>query len=233
MIDDTPVFCFILARGGSKGLPRKNILEIDGIPLVGRSINSALDVNYIDEVYVSTDDFEIKKKSLSCGAKVIDRPKDLATDTSHYLDALKHMTNQICYENQESIIVILEATFPIRSSQNIQKCIELKKFNIDVVTSISKVKLHPSYMVKSTNENILSFYLDSPPNPNRQQREQLYALNGSITVTNAKFLLNQKDSMYGGQMKGFLIDEESSMDIDSNFDYQISKLYVENLTEKN
>lgn len=232
MIHDNPVICFILARGGSKGLPQKNILPLNGIPLVVRSIKSALDVSYIDDVYVSTDDLEIKTISLKNGAKVIDRPKSLATDTSHYLDSLKHMTKEICVYKPETIIVILEATFPIRSSLNIKKCIELKQSDIDVVTTISKLKLYPSHMVKKTDDDSLSFYLGFPPIPNRQQQEPLYFLNGSITVTTTAFLLNQKDSMYGGKMKGFLIDDESSMDIDSEFDYNLCKLYLENNLQK-
>ena len=179
-------------------------------------------------MYVSTDDFEIKKISLDYGAKVIDRPKDLATDSSHYLDALKHMANEICLNKQEAIIVILETTFPIRKPSNIKKCIELKKSDLDVVTSISQVKLNPSYMVKKTDGDFLSFYLNSPPVANRQQQEQLYFLNGSIIVTTVKFLLNQENSIYGGKIKGYLIDDESSMDIDSEFDYKLCKSYIEN-----
>lgn len=232
MIHNNSVFCFILARGGSKGLPRKNILPLNGIPLVAHSIRSALDVSYIDNVYVSTDDSEIKKISLENGANVIDRPMDLAADTSHYLDALKHMTKKICINKPESIIVILEATFPIRSSLNIEKCIKLKQSDIDVVTTVSKLKLYPSHMVKKTDDDYLSFYLNTPPIPNRQQHKPLYFLNGSITVTTDTFLLSQKDSMYGGKMKGFLIDDESSMDIDSKFDYELCKSYMENYLQK-
>lgn len=82
MYEDRNVFCFIPARGGSKGVPRKNVLMISGKPLITHAIELAKKVKYFDKIFVSTEDSEIKKISSEAGAIVVDRPKELATDTA-------------------------------------------------------------------------------------------------------------------------------------------------------
>lgn len=227
MFRNRPVLCFILARGGSKGIPHKNTLKIAGIPLIAHSIEQAKKVKYIDKIFISTDDTEIKKISLEHGASVIDRPNELATDTSMYLDAVIHMIKTIKKnENENHIVVILETTSPIRKIEDIEKCIEMYDESVDEVISIFEVKIHPYRMLKKRNDQI-EFYLNKPPFSNRQQAETLYALNGSIMVTDFNFLENQKDVIYGGKMKGFIQDELSAIDIDSKLDFEICKFIME------
>jgi len=84
MYNEKQILCFILARGGSKGVPRKNIKQLYGKPLIAHSIDVAKKSHYIDKIYVSTEDEEIKKISIFNGANVIDRPQELATDESNY-----------------------------------------------------------------------------------------------------------------------------------------------------
>ncbi len=95
MFKDKRVYCFIPARGGSKGIPHKNKLLIAGKPLIQHSINTAKNISIIDEIFVSTDDDDIKKISTMNNLKTIDRPDDLATDSSNILDVFKHMINYI------------------------------------------------------------------------------------------------------------------------------------------
>ena len=108
MYADKKVVCLILARGGSKGIPRKNVKLIGKKPLIVHSIDAAKKVQEIDKIYVSTEDFEIKKISLENNAFVIDRPDELAKDTSSYLEAVKHLLNLIPENNSNPIIVLLE-----------------------------------------------------------------------------------------------------------------------------
>src|SRR5712692_2864764 len=146
MYENREVLCFIMARGGSKGLPRKNVLVIDGQPLIVHSINVAKKVKYIDKIYVSTEDKEIKEISLMAGAKVIDRPSELATDDADYLDAVKHMMSVIPETKKNPTAVLLETTSPMRKVTDVERCIEMYDKNVDCVASVSNVKAHPSYM---------------------------------------------------------------------------------------
>ena len=225
MYRDRAVLCFILARGGSKGLQRKNTLMIGGKPLIAHTIDIAHQVKYIDKVFVSTEDKEIKEIARKHNAAVIDRPMELAVDTANYLDAVKHMITQITSSDKNPIVVILEPTFPIRKVEHVEKCIEMYESNIDVVASISKVKTHPSHMFK-IKDNLLQSYLKIPFVSNRQQAEPLFAINGSIIVSGCNFLKNQ-ETIFEGRMKGFLLDDKHSLDIDTQFDFQLCKFMLE------
>jgi len=228
MYKNTDVFCFILARGGSKGLPRKNILMISGKPLIGHSIDLAKNVKYIDKIFVSTEDKEIKDISLKHGAIVIDRPIDLASDTANYLDGVKHLINKI-EENYTNnfIVVVLETTFPIREVEHVERCIEMYDQSVDVVASVNEVKIHPSRMFTKNKDEFLSYLFDLPRISNRQEAEPIYAVNGSIIVTNRDFLKSRQRIIFEGRMKGFVLDEKHSMDIDSKLDYDICKSLIE------
>ena len=227
MYENRKVFAFILARGGSKGVPRKNVRIIAGKPLVAHSIDVAKKVKYIDKVCVSTDDKEIKEISLKYGAVVVDRPSELAVDTANYLEGVKHMISVIPETKENPIIVILETTTPIKEISDIEKCIEtFGGGNIDCVASVNLVKAHPSYIYVE-RDGILQSFLGQEPIGNRQASEPLYAFNGSIFVTDCNFLLNQKRVILGGKMKGYLMDEWHSVDIDAPFDFEICKYLME------
>ncbi len=228
MFGNRKVLCFILARGGSKGIPRKNLLLISGKPLVAHSIDTAKKVKYIDKIYVSTEDKEIKTVSLKFGADVIDRPPKLATDIANYLDAVKHMIDSLPECKENPIIVLLETTSPIRDVSDIEKCIEMYSENIDSVISVNQVKSDPSYMYKQENDLLKSF-LEKGPIKRRQDAEPLVAYNGSILVSSCNFIKNQKDVVLGGRMIGYVLDEKHSIDIDSKLDFEICRFIMESL----
>jgi CMP-N,N'-diacetyllegionaminic acid synthase len=228
MFGNRKVLCFILARGGSKGVPRKNLLLISGKPLVAHSIDVAKKVKYIDKIYVSTEDKEIKTISLKFGADVIDRPQELATDTADYLDAIKHMIDAIPECKENPIIVLLETTSPIRKGFDIEKCIEMYNENVDSVISVNQVKSDPSYMYKQEN-NLLKSFLEKGPIKRRQDAEPLVVYNGSILVSSCNFIKNQKDVVLGGRMIGYVLDEKHSIDIDSKLDFEICRFIMESL----
>jgi CMP-N-acetylneuraminic acid synthetase len=226
MYQGKEVLCLILARGGSKGLPRKNVLLLGEKPLIAHSIDAAKKVNYIDRIYVSTEDNEIKNISRQFGAIVIDRPMELATDTADYLDTVKHMISVIPEMQKNPIVVLLETTLPLRKPSDVQKCIELFDESIDCVASINEVKSHPSFMYVEKN-GILQSYLGIAPIKRRQLSEPIFAYNGSIFVATSNFIKNQNEVIMGGKMKGYLMDGKSSIDIDSRLDFEICKLLME------
>lgn len=220
MYENKQVLCLILARGGSKGIPRKNVKSIGGKPLIVHSIDTANKVTEIDKIYVSTEDSEIKKISLENNAIVIDRPNNLAQDTSSYLKTVQHLIDSIPEKNSNPIVVLLETTLPIRTPLDIQKCIELLNEKTDCVASVSEVKISPAYMYFKQNEFLEKY--DSTIIPkNRQEMEKLFCYNGSILVTTLNFLKSQKDVVFGGKMKPYLLNEKSSFDIDTPLDFEI------------
>lgn len=219
------VFCIIPARGGSQGLPRKNVLEIAGKPLILHSIDIAKKIKYIDKIFVSTDNREIKEISLRNNVAVIDRPPLLATDTANVLDAIKHAITKI---NEENVIIVLFfPTSPYRQVKDMEKCIEMYDENVDCVVSITEVKEHTAWLCTKKND-LLEFLQKGNHVPNRQQQKDIiYHMTGSIIVTNSTFLQKQVDTFVGGKIKGFLLDEKYSLDIDTKFDFDVCKFVLE------
>lgn len=220
MFKGKSVICLILARGGSKGVPRKNVKILGDKPLIAHSITSAQNSQYVDKIYVSTEDSEIKKISLDYNAKIIDRPVDLAQDNSNYIDAVQHLITNLPSSFKNPIIILLETTLPLRKIDDIDNCINLFDESIDCVASVSEVKITPVYMYKENN-GFLEKYDSSTIATNRQQMEKLFSYNGSILVTTLNFLQNQKQVVFGGKMKYYLMDEKSSFDIDTPTDFEI------------
>jgi len=222
------LFCLIPARGGSKGIPGKNSRMIARKPLIAHSIEIAKKVKYIDDVFVSTEDKKLKKIAIKNGAKVIDRPPKLATDTANILDSIKHLIQNIPDADVEnSLIAIFWATTPIRKIKDIEKCIEMYDNKIDCVVSVMESKIRPSWLFVERN-NFLKFWQKGTPEPNRQQqKERFYYINGSVVVTSSKFLMKQKTNFLGGKMKGYLMDEKHSMDLDTKFDFELCKFVME------
>lgn len=226
MYNDKIVICLILARGGSKGIPRKNVKQIAGKPLIVHSIDIAKKVQEIDKIYVSTEDNEIKKISLENDTLVIDRPLELAQDTSSYLESVQHLLENVSEKNSNPIVVLLETTSPIRIPKDVQNCIKLFDEKIDCVASISEVKVSPIYMYKEKN-GFLEKYDSSNIATNRQQMEKLFYYNGSILVTTLNFLKTQNNTVFGGRMIGYLLDGKRSFDIDTPLDFEICNFLLE------
>ena len=224
MYFDRNVFCFIFARGGSKVIPRKNVKKLHGKPLISYSILTAKNVKYIDEIFVSTEDEDIKQISLFYGVKVVDRLKELASDNANFLDSVKHIFTIIKSTRENNpIIIIMLPTSPIREIKHVEKCIELLEQDIDCVVSVGKVKYHPSKFLRKNEDDFVEFYSNEKKVPNRQQEETLYFGNGSIVVSDYAFLKSCKNQIMEGKTKGFFMDEKHSLDIDSEYEFHVCK----------
>jgi CMP-N-acetylneuraminic acid synthetase len=228
MYQNKKIFCFIAARGGSKGLPGKNKIKIKNKPLIAYSIDIAKKVKYIDGIFVSTEDKKIGKIAKQYGANVIIRPEELSKDDSNILYAFKHLIQNIPSDDiKDSIIVIFWTTTPIRRIKDIENCIKMYDKNIDCVVSVMESKIRPSWLFVEKNK-LLKFWKKGVPEPNRQQqKEKYFYINGSVVVTSAKFLMKQKTNFIGGKIKGYIMDEKHSMDIDTKFDYELCKYFLE------
>ena len=154
MYKDKTFLVIIPARGGSKGIPNKNIIEVEGKPLIKYTIDAALDSKYIDRVVVSTDSKEIARVSVDSGADVpFLRPDELSIDTAKTIDALIHAVNTLQeYGNTYDYLVLLQPTQPLRQSFHIDEAIEkIVEKNKDSLVSISPVQEHPILM-RTINE---------------------------------------------------------------------------------
>ncbi len=121
---------------------------------------------------------------------------------------------------------MLNVVSPIRDVKDVENCIELYDQDTDCVISVGKVKLHPATMYRM-KDNFLHFFLAKPPPLHRQDMETLYVQNGTVYVMSCNFLKNQKDVVVGGRMRGYIMDEKHSLDIDTPFDFKICKLLME------
>jgi len=207
----------ITARGGSKGLPRKNILPLGDIPLIGWSIQAALDSNLIDRVFVSTEDQEIADVSLKLGAEIIPRPLALAADTSSSEDVIEHAIKYL----EENIfnfdtLVLLQPTSPLRTSQHINEAIELyeQKCAHCVISVFEPIHTPVKAYVEKDDGSISGLFSKSAPYSRRQDLPKAFQPNGAIyafSVTKFKEY-NQipRDNVYP-----YVMSELLSADIDT------------------
>lgn len=177
----------IPARSGSKRLPGKNIKWLGGIPLIAHSILYAkANSNIIDDIYVSTDDAEIKKTAMQFGAKVIDRPAFLSGDFEPTVSALKHVLESI--ENDVENVVLLQATNPLRPKELLEEAFKIyKNGNYDSLFSVTQ---NHQKFGKIENEKYIPF--NYKIGQRSQDLDPLYYENGLLYISKAKLILENK-----------------------------------------
>jgi|TARA_Y100000310_G_C20609260_1_gene777161 CMP-N-acetylneuraminic acid synthetase len=223
--------CFIGARGGSKGLPRKNIRIIDGKPLLAHTIEKALESKYFSHTIVSTEDSEIVKISQKYGAEVpFIRPKKLATNNASMEDTLIHGIKKLYSLGYVfKTVVLLDCTVPFLQINDIKKAVNvLKKKNADVVCAVYKQHLNPYFNIAEISKSghlQLCKKLKKIPE-NRQDAPTVYQMNG-LYVFNAKNFLKKGKSIMQ-KMIPCEIPIETGLMIDTEFEFNIAKLILEN-----
>lgn len=207
----------ILARGGSKRLPRKNLRNLNGKPLIAYTILSALKCQYLDEVIVSSDNKEILEVSKKYGAKVIKRPKYLSNDRAKSFDALKHtIQNTLIFD----YVVLLQPTSPLRNEKHIYDAINLlEKKNADAIISVCKTEHNPVW----SNTLPKNFSMQGFLNKRSPNFENYYRLNGAIYICRIDNFLKEKSLFLKNNIYAFKMSQEESIDIDTEFDFKIVK----------
>jgi N-acylneuraminate cytidylyltransferase len=222
------VIVIIPARGGSKGIPQKNIMSFCGKPLVAWSIEAALNARLVDDVYVTTDDKMIALTSREYGAKIINRPAEFATDSSSSEDALLHAVETI--ESDGVVIdavVFLQATSPIRESSDIDGAI--RQFCKKQADSLFSSCLLEDYCIWSfDNAYKESITYDYKNRGNRQGRKPYHLENGSIYIFKPAILKEQKNRL-GGNIENFEMPFWKSYEIDSQGDIEICEVFMKKL----
>ena len=195
MYKTNSILAIIPARGGSKGIPRKNIIHVNGKPLIQYSIDVAKESKYIDRIIVSTDDKEIADVSIACGAEVpFLRPKQLANDTTKTIEVLVHAIDEIMRSGVSyDYLVLLQPTQPLRTSEQIDEAIEkIINEGEESLVSISEVSDHPVLIRMLDEYGKVHSLLDLNSTIRRQEFPKYYKVNGSIYINkiNANFNLN-------------------------------------------
>lgn len=221
------VAAFIFARGGSKGLPKKNVLKFGNKPLIAWSIEQAIAVKEIEQVIVSTDSIEIADVARQYGADVpFMRPGDLATDDSPEWLSWQHALNYLLESRGElpEIMVSLPATAPLRHSSDISNCIsEYKKGNADAVITITDAHRSPYFNMVKIDDGAVS--LVNPPQTyfiRRQDVPIVYDMTTVCYVLNPKFVMTH-NSIFEGKIKAVHVPPERAIDIDTSIDFHIAE----------
>ncbi|WP_395303222.1 acylneuraminate cytidylyltransferase family protein [Pectobacterium polonicum] len=223
-------FAFIFARGGSKGLPGKNIKKLAGKPLLQYSIDTAKNSSSIELVFVSTDDAEIANVAKLNGAIVIDRPKELAGDTSPEWLAWRHAIDWATehYGSFDSFIS-LPATSPLRSVQDVENAIDKReKDNADICISITSANRSPYFnMVKIQHDGFLE--LVNPPQENvirRQDAPEVYDITTVVYATTPNFIQNNY-GLFSGKVTSIEIPKRRAVDIDDIYDFYLAEAILQ------
>lgn len=218
--------CIIPARGGSKGISKKNIMEFCGKPLVVWSIEQAKASPYVKSVYVSSDDKDILKISNESGAKTIKRPKKLAADTSTSEEALQHAIEHIQKLSKEKIdaVIFLQATSPLRTSEDIDNAMKL--FISEKADSLlSAAKIEDFLMWELLQDGYRSITYDYKKRGRRQDRKPYYLEHGSIYIFKPE-VLKKYNNRLGGKIVLYIMDYWKSYQIDRPEDIEICEYFM-------
>jgi N-acylneuraminate cytidylyltransferase len=225
----------ICARGGSKRLPNKNIKKLHGIPLIGRAILAAKNIDRIDRIIISTDSHEIAEIAREYGAEVpFMRPDELARDDSpellswrHALDYLSEHDNYYC-----DGLVVIPVTSPLRYIEDIDNCIdEYEKGNVDMVVTVTESYRNPFFnMVKNGHDN-LSVLVNNPAGKvlRKQDAPEVFDLLTVAYVAKPEYVYNN-EGVFNGRVRSVYVPIERSLDIDLPMHFKIAEcLFNENL----
>lgn len=226
------IYAWIFARGGSKGLPRKNILPLDGRPLIAHAIEIGLQSELIDTVFVSTDNDEIAEIARMHGATVpFIRPNDFATDQAPERLAWRHAVEWVRASNLPNmdVMVSLPATSPLRTLSEVNEGIDMfLSGEWDTVISVSHSCRHPSFnMVNIENDG--SVELVNPPDQTmarRQDFKPIYDISTAFYVTAPNFVMST-DSFWDGRVGAVEIPSEHAVDIDTDLDFKFTEFLLD------
>ncbi|KOY82378.1 acylneuraminate cytidylyltransferase family protein [Lysinibacillus sp. FSL H8-0500] len=213
------ILAIIPARGGSKGLPRKNVKELAGKPLIAWTIEAAKQSKYISRVILSSEDPEIIEvaQQYSCDVPFI-RPIELAQDDTSTIDVIIHAIEQC---KDFDYIVLLQPTSPLRTTEDIDDCIQkLIENKADFCVSVTETTKSPYWMYTMENDKMSPLLQQEQLITRRQELPIVYALNGAVYVAKTDALLAEK-SFLTEHTIGYTMPQEKSFDIDTSIDFKI------------
>jgi len=224
---DVKVLAVIPARGGSKGIPRKNIRPLRGVPLIAYTIRAALACPAITETVVSTDDEEIRHVAVAHGAQVpFVRPDHLSTDTALAVPTIQHAVAEM--EQLRGIrydyVAMLQPTTPLRSGEDLSAAIgRLVAEGADGIISVIPVgNWHPMKMKRFVADTLVDYEPPPVENPPRQSLPPVYMVNGALYASRRDVLMEQ-NSFRGQRCLGYVMPQERSVNIDEEVDFVVAE----------
>jgi CMP-N-acetylneuraminic acid synthetase len=215
----------IFARGGSKGVENKNMLDFRNETLIARTIKQAKEIVEVGKIFVSTDSAAIAQEAMKMGAQVpFFRPKELASDSSPEILSWKHLLENVVPKFMEGVevMLVLPVTSPLRRTQDIRGAISLfNSSDCDIVVSVSQSIKNPYFNMLEENSNgFLELSKSSEVKvTRRQETPKVWEMNNAIYVAKSSYIF-QCDNLLEGKVLGFEIPTEYSLDIDSSLDVE-------------
>lgn len=234
------ILAIIPARGGSKGIPFKNVKLLNGKPLLEYTTRVALSSKFITRIVLSTENKDIADIGSKLGVEVpFLRPVDLSEDNTPSISVVKNVINELNMLEKyiPDIIILLQPTSPLRTLNQLNEAIELYlQSNCDSLVSICEVphNMSPSSALRMNENNIVVPFMAYDENNNlRQKKPKYFARNGAAIYIMSYNCIMNKNSLFGDSTIGYLMDKISSIDIDDEYDWEIANLYLSKLeTEK-
>lgn len=230
MYKEKRILGVVVGRGGSKGIPRKNVRLLGGRPLISYAVVPGKESAYIDRLIVSSDDAEIIEVAKSFGAEApFVRPAELASDTAKALPVIQHAV-QFC-EHEEGkkydFIVYLEPTGPLRLAEDIDRAVEKAvDTNADSVVGLMELEdANPVRVKKIVDDRIEPFAIPEPEGLRRQDQEKAYLRNGSVYVFKRDSVVD-KNSLWGEVSRPYVMPRERSVNIDEESDFLVAEYFL-------
>ena len=234
----------VTARGGSKSIPRKNIKELAGKPLIAWTIEAAKDSGVFDRVIFSTDDEEIASVGRQYGAEVpFLRPPELAQDATPHLPVMQHAVTWLKeHEHYEpDFVCILQPTAPLRRAFHLREAVELlKRTGADSVVAMVEIPGHfsPHWAVEVDEQGLGKLLLSKEPIrkriPRRQNLPKAYAHSGAIYLFRTALLFDPVDpSFYGDKVAGYVMEDKYNINIDDPEDWVLAEQAIKNIKQIN
>jgi CMP-N,N'-diacetyllegionaminic acid synthase len=220
------ILALIPARGQSKGIPEKNTNLFNGEPLINWSIKAAKLAPSISEVVVSTEDDRIARIAINAGACIpFMRPSILSGDDSLVMDTIIYTISKI---KGFDLVLLLQPTSPLRTAQDIEDIVKFReRLGVPAAVSVSECKTHPSCVYGRTHEERFELLSGQPFNGSRQVLPPVYIPNGALYLAECAWL-EKKRSFVSEETGAFLMPPERSIDIDTEFDWNIAEFLFKN-----
>ena len=223
-MENKKIIAIIPARGGSKGIPRKNIKILAGKPLIAWTIEAALGSKYLDRVIVSTEDEEIAEISKKWGAEIIKRPEEFAQDSSKTIELIPHLLNVLREKNYiPDIIVLLQPTSPLRSVRHIDEAI--KTFLEGEYDSLIGVCPSHALLWRIHEGGAAPINYNFKKRQRRQDIKPEYRENGAVYILEYENFMKEK-SIPCGRIGLYIMPVENSFEIDDNFDFWLCEQII-------
>lgn len=232
MYHGNKIIAIIPARSGSKGLPNKNILPLEGKPLLFYSISAAADTNVIDEIFVSTDSYEYAEIAKKYGADVpFLRSEKFALDNSSTWDCVLEAIEKYSEIGKTfDIVLLLQPTSPLRSAEDIVAALDLMhEKNADSIVSVCETDHSPLWCNTLPQDNSLKHFIsEEAVNTPRQKIPAYYRINGAVYLVKTEYIKN----IYDCRSYAYVMPKERSVDIDSKYDFLFAEAIMRE-TKKN